>query len=127
MVTLKTLNKAFASLGIELVWGNYGSTRYFYFLISDIDQCPLQFSKHEKFGTGDQLQESFGYGYPLNHMTATEWMEEVVRQIEATYEDMDRGNSKFTAWESAVMRMVLHDKLSKNYEVEKTWEVKEVA
>ena len=60
-------------------------------------------------------------------MTATQWMEEVVYQIEATYEDMDRGNSKFTAWESAVMRMVLHDKLSKNYEVEKTWEVKEVA
>ena len=127
MIQLRTLKKAFASLGIELVWGHYGGIRYFYFLISDIDQCPLQFSENEKFGTGDQLQESFSYGYPLNHKTATQWMDEAVSQLEATYEDIDRGDRKFTAWESRVMRMVLHDKLSKNYEVEKTWKVKEVA
>jgi len=132
MVTLKTLNKAFASLGIELVWGKalgdaYGSEKYFYFLISDIDQCPLQFSKHEKFGNGDQLLESFGYGYPLNHMTATEWLEEAVYQLENVSEDIDRGDHKFTDWEMTVMRMVFHSKLSKNYEVEETWKKKEVA
>tara|TARA_R110002020_G_scaffold474008_1_gene704240 strand:+ start:738 stop:1136 length:399 start_codon:yes stop_codon:yes gene_type:complete len=132
MVTLKTLNKAFASLGIELVWGKalgdgYGSERYFYFLISDIDQCPLQFSKHEKFGNGDQLLESFGYGYPLNHMTATEWLEEAIYQLKATYENIDRGDGKLGDWEMTAMRMVLHNKLSKNYEVAETWKNKEVA
>tara|TARA_R110000824_G_scaffold334226_3_gene520817 strand:+ start:399 stop:797 length:399 start_codon:yes stop_codon:yes gene_type:complete len=132
MVTLKTLNKAFASLGIKLVWGKalgdgYGSERYFYFLISDIDQCPLQFSKHEKFGNGDQLLESFGYGYPLNHMTATQWLEEAVYQLKETYEDIYRGDQKFTDWEMTAMRMVLHNKLSNNYEVAETWKKKEVA
>jgi len=132
MVTLKTLNKAFASLGIKLVWGEAlgnrgGSEKYFYFIISDIDQCPLQFSKHEKFGNGDQLLESFGYGYPLNHMTATQWLEEAIYQLKATYENTDRGDSKLSDWEMTAMRMVLHNKLSKNYEVAETWKKKEVA
>ena len=129
MVTLKTLNKAFASLGIKLVWGEAlgnrgGSEKYFYFIISDIDQCPLQFSKHEKFGNGDQLLESFGYGYPLNHMTATQWLEEAVYQIADTLKD--RGGRKYTVKDLNLMRMVFHSKLSKNYEVAETWKNKEV-
>lgn len=122
MVTLKVLNKAFASLGIELVWGHsYGSGRYFYFLISDIEQCPLQFCKGEDFDNGSQLEESWGYGFPLNHITPTGWMEEAVSQLCSVAEHWNRGYHKFTKFEKTAMRMVLHDKLSKNYKVAETY------
>jgi gluconate kinase len=120
MVTLKILNRAFGILGIELIWGVASSgEKYFYFIISDITKCPLQFSDDEKFGTGDQLLESFGYGWPLNHKDATGWLEEAVYQIADTLED--RGGHKYTAKDLNLMRLVFCSSLSKNYEVKKVW------
>lgn len=124
MITLKTLNKAFAKLGIKLIWcKSYGSGKYFFFEISDIERCPLKYqSRFEKFENGTQLGESFGYDMPLNNYDATKWMEEAVEQISWVAEDWKRGDNPFKQWENNVMILVISDELSKHYEIKKPWE-----
>ncbi len=122
-IKLKTLNKAFAKLGIELIWGeSYGNGKYFYFIISDIEKCPLKYqSRFEKFEVGTQLEESFGYGMPLNNYNATKWMDEAVKQISWVAEHYERGDNPFKEWEENVMRLVISDELSKHYEMQEPW------